>query len=389
MAHGGLGARLMRRMENARAELSAALGRPVEFSGMQSVSPRLEPFVLVSALRMIRFARPDVVVEAVHVPAAATAIAEHAIECGASVLTVSPALVGTEGPRLRRLAAAHGVGLYTDGALGFGMSLRRLLEALPPGETIRQVVGCLRHEEEVRTRPLHGAHGLTVESIAHRSAGLASTLFLGSTTTAEVTVVPVRCRGGSRRTVVPGACAVSECERVGERVSARLRTGLVPSMVTAAVRPFGWWPGWSSGLLVETGPAGSLLFPRSGSDTDRTVRTALDDLRAALRARHSVTGAAERRRPPRAPVHLIHGEAGQPGLGKALLSGLTAYGVPVRAVRCDRRTHEVRAVAGPVPEARLRTALDDLRTDRAWRVRAVPVPMTAAGDHDELGSLLS
>lgn len=413
VAHGRLGARLMRRMESARAELSAALGRPVEFSGMQSVSPRLEPFVLVSALRMIRFSRPDVVVEAVRVPAAAATIAEHAIECGASVLTVSPALVGTEGPRLRRLAAARGVGLYTDGALGFGVSLRHLLEALPPGDAIRQVVGCLRHEEHAGrvghmghmghvghvgheeeaaagARPLPGSGGLTVDSVAHRSAGLASTLFLASTTTGEVTVVPVRCRdGGSRRAVADAVCAVSECERIGERVSARVRPGLGPSMVTAAVKPFGWWPGWSSGLLVETGQAGTLLFPRSGNDADRTIRTALGDLDAALRARHGVSQPAGRRHRPQVPGSLIHGEAGQPGLTKALLSGLTTHGVPVRAVRCDRRTHEVRALTGPVPEARLRGTLDELGTNRAWRVRTVPLPTTAAPDHGELGPLLA
>ncbi|MFM9444389.1 SAM-dependent methyltransferase [Streptomyces acidiscabies] len=375
VAHGRLGARLMRRLEAARPELSVMVGRPVEFSGMQSVRPRLDPAVLFTALRMIDFSRPDVVVEAVQVPEPATRIVERAIAAGSSVVTVSPALVGTEGPRLRGLAAAHGVGLYTDGALGFGVSLRHLLRALPAGDSVRHVVGWLRHGE---ARPAQASEG-TVESVAHRNAGLASTLFGAATTTAEVTVDPGRDRGGGE------ACAVSECERVGERVSVRVWPRLVPELVTAAIRPFGWWPGWSSGLLVETGTAGTLLFPRAGSDLDRTARLALADLAAALRARHGGPASAGEHRSLPAPRFLIRADVGRPGARGALLPELAARGITVWAGRFHRATDEIHAVTGPVPEGELKRILAELGTRR----RAVPVLSVASPDDGgEFGPLL-
>lgn len=365
VAHGRLGARLMRRLEAARPELSVLVGRPVEFSGMQSVLPQLDPAVLFSALRMIDFSRPDVVVEAVQVPEPATRIVERAIEAGASVVTVSPALVGTEGPRLRGLAAAHGVGLYTDGALGFGVSLRHLLRALPAGDSVRHVVGWLRHG----SLPAQESEG-AVESVAHRNAGLASTLFAAATTTAEVTVDPGGDLGGGE------ACAVSECERVGGRVSVRVWPRLVPEL-----GPFGWWPGWSSGLLVETGAADTLLFPRGGSDLDRTARLVLADLAAALRARH---GLGERRS-VQLPRFLIRAEAGHPGARGVLLPALAARGITVWAGRFHRATDEIHAVTGPVPEGELKTILAELGTRR----RAVPVPSAASPDDGgEFGPLL-
>ncbi|MBP5936013.1 SAM-dependent methyltransferase [Streptomyces acidiscabies] len=411
MAHGRLGARLMRRLEAARPELSVLVGRPVEFSGMQSVLPQLDPAVLFSALRMIDFSRPDVVVEAVQVPEPATRIVERAIRAGASVVTVSPALVGTEGPRLRGLAAAHGVGLYTDGALGFGVSLRHLLRALPAGDSVRHVVGWLRHG----SLPAQESEG-AVESVAHRNAGLASTLFAAATTTAEVTVNPGRDlggapgrdlseapgrdpggapgRGGDEACGAPGrgesgargapgrgeseACAVSECERVGGRVSVRVWPRLVPEL-----GPFGWWPGWSSGLLVETGTADTLLLPRAGSDLDRTARLVLADLAAALRARHGVSASARKHRSVLPlPRFLIRAEAGRPGV---LLPALAARGITVWAGRFHRATDEIHAVTGPVPEGELKTILAELGTRR----RAVPVPSAASPDDGgEFGPLL-
>ncbi|WP_143569945.1 SAM-dependent methyltransferase [Streptomyces acidiscabies] len=382
MAHGRLGARLMRRLEAARPELSVLVGRPVEFSGMQSVLPQLDPAVLFSALRMIDFSRPDVVVEAVQVPEPATRIVERAIGAGASVVTVSPALVGTEGPRLRGLAAAHGVGLYTDGALGFGVSLRHLLRALPAGDSVRHVVGWLRHGA-LPAQEFEGA----VESVAHRNAGLASTLFAAATTTAEVTVDPGRDlggapgRGGGEACGAPGrgegeACAVSECERVGGRVSVRVWPRLVPEL-----GPFGWWPGWSSGLLVETGTADTLLLPRAGSDLDRTARLVLADLAAALRARHGLGEC----RSVQLPRFLIRAEAGHPGARGALLPALAARGITVWAGRFHRATDEIHAVTGPVPEGELKRILAELGTRR----RAVPVPSAASPDDGgEFGPLL-
>ncbi|KUL23963.1 hypothetical protein [Actinoplanes awajinensis] len=240
---------------------------PLQISAIHGVSPDgLDSGVLAVANRTIESTRPRVVVEAIDDPVMSPRLAAHAIRHGASVVTMSAALIGAAGRALHALAAEHGVGFYTEAALGFDLPIGAILRTSLPGDTLRSVIAFL----PVTPPPARAV-------MAHRAAALASAAFRSPTTAHDVAVDDAAAphtalRPRWERRLVVGAT------RRGGTVHTEVFHALLPPthpMAAASVR---------SGFVVEAAGAGTLVFTcshRSSAVSDWALHS---DLALATRA---------------------------------------------------------------------------------------------------------
>jgi hypothetical protein len=241
-------------------------GRSLEVSAIQGVSTRrMDPGLLATALRSISRFKPSVVVEAIDDTPLSYELAAHAIRHGASVVTVSACLVGDAGQALHELAAEHGVGFYTEAALGFDLPIGGILRTSLAGDDIRSVNGFL---------PVAGRSWL---AMTYRAAALTSAAYSIPTRVQDVTVEDGDTGPGAlppnwQRRLVVGVT------RFAETVHTELFPALLPPthpIVTARVR---------SGFVVEAAAAGTLVFTSSETMATAGEWALHSDLAMAIRA---------------------------------------------------------------------------------------------------------
>jgi homoserine dehydrogenase len=85
----------------------------------------------------------DLVVELIGETSDATELVERALERGRHVVTANKDLLATQGPRLQALAAAAGVALRFEGAVGGAIPILRTLDEALAGDAILSVAGVI------------------------------------------------------------------------------------------------------------------------------------------------------------------------------------------------------------------------------------------------------
>jgi homoserine dehydrogenase len=280
--------------------------------------PMLDPALLTDdALRVIDRDDIGLVIECIGGTGAARTFVERALERGKHVVTANKDLLATEGPRLAMLAAARGVTLHYEAAVGGAIPIVRALADSLAGEDVLEVGGVLNGttnfilSEMTRGASYAGAlaeaqrlgyaeadPGSDVEGIdaAHKLAILAQLAFRRAVTS------PLIARRGISTV---GRDDVSLGKRMGWRVKlvavARLRGHLEASVTPAFVpvgHPFAEPVGANNCIRVIGRASGTLTFAGSGAGRDPTASAVIGDVIAALRRVNAAPGEA----PPLAPV---------------------------------------------------------------------------------------
>jgi homoserine dehydrogenase len=103
----------------------------------------LPPVVTDDALAVVEDEAVEVVVEVMGPVAPSLAAVERALDLGKPVVTANKALLARHGPALRARAAATGIPLLFEAAVGGGVPVVRLVQALAAGDAITRIEGVL------------------------------------------------------------------------------------------------------------------------------------------------------------------------------------------------------------------------------------------------------
>ncbi len=242
------------------------------------------------------------VVECIGGTGAARTLVERALARGKHVVTANKDLLATEGPRLAALAAANGVTLHYEAAVGGAIPIVRALADSLAGEDVLEVGGILNGttnfilSEMTRGETYAGALAQAqrlgyaeadpasdVEGIdaAHKLAILAQLAFRRAVTSPQI----------ARRGITMLAREdVALAKRLGWRVKlvacARMRERLEASVTPAYVpegHPFAEPVGPNNCIRVIGRASGTLTFAGSGAGRDPTASAVIGDIIAALR----------------------------------------------------------------------------------------------------------
>jgi homoserine dehydrogenase len=96
-----------------------------------------------SARSVVEDPRVDVIVELIGGTAEAAELIEGALDRGLHVVTANKDLIGTQGPRLRALAAVRGAALRFEAAVGGATPIVRTLDEALAGDSVSAVSGVL------------------------------------------------------------------------------------------------------------------------------------------------------------------------------------------------------------------------------------------------------
>jgi homoserine dehydrogenase len=273
--------------------------------------PMLDPSLLtIDARGAVERADIGLVIECIGGTGIARTLVERALECGKHVVTANKDLLATEGPRLAALAAARGVTLHYEAAVGGAIPIVRALADSLAGEEVLEVGGVLNGttnfilSEMTRGASYAGALAEAqrlgyaesdptsdVEGIdaGHKLAILAQLAFRRAVTS------PMIARRGISSITRDD---VSLGKRLGWRVKlvacARLRLGIEASVSPVFVpngHPFAEPVGANNCIRVIGRTSGTLTFSGSGAGRDPTASAVIGDVIAALRRMTAVPGA--------------------------------------------------------------------------------------------------
>jgi homoserine dehydrogenase len=278
--------------------------RAVAVRTLTKARPAMLDFNLltVDALAVVERADIGLVIECIGGAGIARALVERALDCGKHVVTANKDLLATEGPRLAALAAARGVTLHYEAAVGGAIPIVRALADSLAGEDVLEVGGVLNGttnfilSEMARGASYDGAlteaqrlgyaeadPASDVEGIdaAHKLAILAQLAFRRAVTS------PMIARRGISSITRED---VSLGKRLGWSVKliacARRRTHLeasVTPMFVPAGHPFAEPVGANNCIRVIGRASGTLTFAGSGAGRDPTASAVIGDVIAALR----------------------------------------------------------------------------------------------------------
>jgi hypothetical protein len=236
---------------------------------------------------------------------------ERALERGKHVVTANKDLLATEGPRLTALAAARGVTLHYEAAVGGAIPIVRALADSLAGEEVLEVGGVLNGTTNFILSEMTGgasyADALTdaqrlgyaetdptndVEGVdaAHKLAILSQLAFRRAVTSPMI---------GRRGISGIARDDVSLGKRLGWRVKlvacARMRGRIEASVTPVFVptsHPFAEPVGASNCIRVIGRTSGTLTFAGSGAGRDATASAVIGDVIAALRRVAATSGEA-------------------------------------------------------------------------------------------------
>lgn len=280
--------------------------------------PMLDAALLTTdALGVVERHDIGLVVECIGGTGIAKTLVEHALDRGKHVVTANKDLLATEGPRLAMLAAARGVTLHYEAAVGGAIPIVRALSDSLAGEDVLEVGGVLNGttnfilSEMTRGASYGGALAEAqrlgyaesdptsdVEGIdaAHKLAILAQLAFRYAVTSPQIARRGIT--GITRDDVSLG-------KRLGWRVKlvacARSRTHIEASVTPAYVpisHPFAEPVGANNCIRVIGRASGTLTFAGSGAGRDPTASAVIGDVIAALRRMSAAPGEA----PALAPI---------------------------------------------------------------------------------------
>ncbi len=147
---GTVGSEVADRLERERDAIERAAGVRYELCGVairdaakdrpDSLERRL---FTRDAVALVDDARVDLVVELIGGSTEAAGLVERALDRGRHVVTANKDVIGTQGPRLRALAATRAVALRFDAAVAGAIPLLRTIGEALAGDEVRAVAGIL------------------------------------------------------------------------------------------------------------------------------------------------------------------------------------------------------------------------------------------------------
>ncbi len=244
----------------------------------------------------------DLIIECIGGVGIARTLVERALEHGKHVVTANKDMLATDGPRLAALAAARGVTLHYEAAVGGAIPIVRALTDSLAGEDVLEVGGVLNGTTNFILSAMGGGAtyaGALAEAqrlgfaeadptsdvdgidAAHKLAILTQLSFKYAVTSDRITRRGIT--GVSREDVVLAS-------RLGMRVKliayARRGATIGASVTPAYVRighPFAEPTGAHNCIRVIGTSSGSLTFAGSGAGREPTASAVIGDVIAALR----------------------------------------------------------------------------------------------------------
>lgn len=241
----------------------------------------------------------DVVIECIGGTGIAAALVTRALESGKHVVTANKDLLATRGPELRALAAARGVTIAYEAAVGGAIPIVRTIAESLAGEEILEVGGVLNGTTNfilsemfggatyasalaqaqrlgfAETDPTNDVEGIDA---AHKLAILAQLAFRRGLVTSEIRRTGITTLSRDDHTLA---------KRAGWRLKligcARVDASLVTPAYVPAEHPFAQPIGPQNCIRVTGRNSGSLTFAGTGAGSDPTASSVVGDVVAVLR----------------------------------------------------------------------------------------------------------
>jgi homoserine dehydrogenase len=260
----------------------------------------------------------DVVIECIGGSGAAAAFVVAALEAGKHVVTANKDLLATRGPELRALAAARGVTIAYEAAVGGAIPIVRTIAESLAGEEILEVGGVLNGTTNfilsemfagstyasalaqaqrlgfAESDPTSDVEGIDA---AHKLAILAQLAFRRALVTHEIPRTGITALGREDHSLA---------KRAGWRLKlvacARADCSIVTPAYVPAEHPFAQPLGPQNCIRVTGRSSGSLTFAGTGAGSDPTASAVVGDVVAVLRriaaGRHAGVATADARLAP-------------------------------------------------------------------------------------------
>jgi homoserine dehydrogenase len=257
-----------------------------------------------SARSVVEDPRVDVIVELIGGTAETAELIESALDRGRHVVTANKDLIGTQGPRLRALAAVRGAALRFEAAVGGATPIVRTLDEALAGDSVRAVSGVLNGtstailaamEDGVEfSEALAGAQrqgyaeadpskDLDGEDAAHKLAIVAQLAFSLAVISPSISRTGIRLV--TQRDVVRARLLGYRIRLIGAayRTERGIAAGVAPALVPEG-HEFARTSDAENVVNIEARHAGELVLRGCGAGGEATGSAVISDVVAVLRA---------------------------------------------------------------------------------------------------------
>jgi len=255
------------------------------------------------ARALVEDPRVDVVVETIGGATDAAGLVESALERGRQVVTANKDLIGTQGPRLRALAAARATTLRYDAAVGGAIPVLRTLGSALAGDVVHSVAGVLNGTctfvldamergaalneavacaQELGFAEADPSNDLEGADAAHKLAAIAQLAFGVAVISPRIRrrgIASVTTRDIERaRTIGARIRLVAVAARTAHGIAAEVAPVLVPH-----THEFARTTGSENVVHIDARDAGRLMLRGAGAGGPQTSSAVIGDVIAALR----------------------------------------------------------------------------------------------------------
>jgi homoserine dehydrogenase len=370
---GVVGSQVVRLLNEQANDLTARVGVPLELVGVAVRRPNrhtdLPPELLTTDAHAL-VSRPDVdlVIEVIGGIEPARSLLLTALGSGKSVVSANKALLAEDGAALYEAAAANGVDLYYEAAVGGAIPVIRPLRESLAGDRVTRVMGIVNGTTNFILSRMDATGASFDESLAEATAlGYAeadpsadidgfdaaakAAILAGLAFHTRVTIADVYREGIGAVTAADIASAkaigctiklLAICERDKETVSVRVHPAMIPR-----THPLAGVGDAFNAVFVDAEAAGSLMFYGRGAGGAPTASAVLGDLVAVARNRiNGSRGAresayADLRVQPMGEVstryHVALDVADRPGVLAAVAREFAEHEVSIQTVRQEGR----------------------------------------------------
>ncbi len=241
----------------------------------------------------------DVVIECIGGTGVAAELVETALRGGKDVVTANKDLLATRGPELRALAAAHGVTIAYEAAVGGAIPIVRTIAESLAGEEILEVGGVLNGTTNFILSEMSGGASYAaaleraqrlgfaehdpasdVDGIdaAHKLAILAQLAFRRELVTPQIPRLGITQLGPADHSLAKRARW-----QIKLVACARSDASIVTPAYVAREHPFAQPAGPQNCIRVTGRSSGSLTFTGTGAGSDPTASAVVGDVVAVLR----------------------------------------------------------------------------------------------------------
>jgi homoserine dehydrogenase len=370
---GVVGSQVVRLLHEQADDLTARVGVPLELVGVAVRRPNRHgdiPAALLTTDAAALVSRPDVdlVIEVIGGIEPARSLLLSALGSGKSVVSANKALLAEDGAALYEAAAANGVDLYYEAAVGGAIPVIRPLRESLAGDRVTRVMGIVNGTTNFILSRMDATGASFDDSLAEATAlGYAeadpsadvdgfdaaakAAILAGLAFHTRVTIGDVYREGIAAVTAADIASAkainctiklLAICERNKDTVAVRVHPAMIPR-----THPLASVGDAFNAVFVDADAAGSLMFYGRGAGGAPTASAVLGDLVAVARNRVNGGGGARQsayadlRVQPMGEVstryHVALDVADRPGVLAAVAREFAEHDVSIQTVRQEGR----------------------------------------------------